>query len=184
MNDYLESAKVIISIISWPTIILVIFFTLLIKSKSLIVDENSLIGRLLTHITSVKLGGSHIVFQLQRTVKDQQEKIGEQQTKIEEQNKLIQQIVAYSLSYYNFDFLKSFYDRNYCGLQEPYYYYEHHKPILCLLQDLGYIEPLNISSLNTGRNLVNVVRLTPTGKLYVEVREKLARGERKGSHLD
>ena len=80
----------------------------------------------------------------------------------------INTIVKYSLAFYLFDELSHLYhDHEYL-----YHKNANFERDLRFLRDHGYLEHFGIGALQDGENLIGKVRLTPLGKLLVELRDQ------------
>jgi len=116
------------------------------------------------------------VQQLHERVDDQQRVLTRQEQALAEQQDIINQLVAYSMASYIFKHLQYVYhaQRKDPGWPDEYLFrknppFEHD---LRFLRDHGYVEFLEIGSLNDGENLVNRLTLTPVGNFYVDLRER------------
>ena len=89
-------------------------------------------------------------------------------SKVSDAQEKINTIVKYSLAFYLFDHLSNlYYDNEYI-----YHKNEWFERDLRFLRDHGYLENIGISALQDGENLIGKARLTPLGKLLVELREQ------------
>ena len=115
------------------------------------------------------------VQQLHERVDDQQRVLTKQEQTLTKQQDIINQLVAYSMASYIFKHLQYVYhgQRKDPGWPEEYLFrknppFEHD---LRFLRDHGYIEFMEIGTMNDGENLVRSMKLTPVGNFYVDLRE-------------
>lgn len=115
------------------------------------------------------------VQQLNQRVDDQQRTLTRQERTLARQQDVINQLVAYSMASYIFKHLQFVYhgQRRDSGWPDEYLFRKNHpfEHDLRFLRDHGYIEFLEIGSLNDGENLVKRLTLTPVGNFYVDLRE-------------
>ncbi len=170
MSNYLELVKLLVS---WPVVVLVIFFTLLITSRRL--NDNSLVTKIIDRVSRV--GIRDLVVELR-------EKVSDQQMQIDKQNAILRKIVAFSMSFHIYKPLKALYRKGLTGNpSEEYLYQKYHEQDFYFLRDHGYIESrtpdvfLKIDSFQDQQNLFPVVRLTKAGEDYVQLREELEKEE-------
>jgi hypothetical protein len=88
------------------------------------------------------------------------------------QQQILNKLVVYSLSWYLFKMLATFYhlERSEAG---EYLFRDDDRMRydLRFLRDHGYLEHFTIAELRDGENLVGKIRLTPVGNYLVELRE-------------
>lgn len=128
---------------------------------------------LLQEVTSLEKTAD--VQKLHERVDDQQKVIHAQEEKLARQQHIINELVTYSMAEYIFKHLKRIYhgQKKDAGSSPEYLFrknpnFEHD---LKFLLEHGYIEFLDISKLADKVNLVDVIKLTPVGSFYVELRE-------------
>ncbi len=123
-------------------------------------------------VESVELPGlgSLRLREVQDKVQRQQEQLGAQERKLNDQQKIITQLVLYSMSWYLFDLLANLYHRARTG-EEYLYRSGAMDRDLRFLRDHGYLVHFTITDLRDGENLVGKVQLTPVGNFLVELRE-------------
>lgn len=120
-----------------------------------------------THIKRAKFFGQEIEFhELERRVEEQGKQIAETQTKVDGVQDRINTIVTYFLSFYLFKHLSKLYHGG-----EYRFHKDNLEKDLRLLRDLGYLEYFKISDLQDNDNLSDKIKLTPLGRLFVELRE-------------
>jgi len=121
-------------------------------------------------IRMAKIGGLEVEF-LHRQVELQAKELDRQQ-------RIIQDLVVFSMSASIFDHLRALYHRKRHGEE---YLYRNNPPFqreMYYLRDNGYIRPVRESFIDfgshlDGRDLVQELDLTPIGNFYVEERERL-----------
>jgi hypothetical protein len=89
-------------------------------------------------------------------------------TSAQDAQEKINTIVQYSLAFYLFDHLYHLYHDN----EYIYHKNENFAHDLRFLREHGYLEDFHIGPLQDGENLIGKARLTPLGKLLVELREQ------------
>jgi hypothetical protein len=100
-----------------------------------------------------------------------EKKVRIQDEEIKKQQKIIHQIVVYSMAYYLYDILRIF-DECQRGVRKEFKFKKTDEHSLRFLRDNGYIEQtFKIASLTEGENLADKVKLTPIGKFYIELRK-------------
>lgn len=111
-----------------------------------------------------------------------EKRVEHQKAQMERQQEIINQLVVFSMAFFLYRMLDDFYR---CGEGEMREYifkktdrFEHN---LRWLRDHGYLEMnFQIGSLQEGQNIADLVRLTPVGKFYVELRRSYEAGEATG----
>jgi hypothetical protein len=132
-------------------------------------------------------GNSKQLRQVKEEIKEQENKLSTQQEQIGLQSEILFQIVAFSMSFHIYAHLKEIYYKNKSGnIHEEYLYEDYHQRDIYFLRDHGYIESkssdfLRVEHLYARQNLLQVIRLTPAGVFYVELREKLEREKPAGT---
>jgi hypothetical protein len=105
-------------------------------------------------------------------VEQQNEKVQSQDKQLHMQQQILNKLVVYSLSWYLFKMLATFYhlERSEAG---EYLFRDDDRMRydLRFLRDHGYLEHFTIAELRDGENLVGKIRLTPVGNYLVELRE-------------
>jgi hypothetical protein len=114
-------------------------------------------------------GGWEVTF---RKVQEQEDRLNAQGRIIAEQQKIINDLVIFSMAWYLFDLLKGIYYAQKTGAQYLFRKNDQFMNNLRYLRDNGYIGIEGIRTLQDGQNLAHLVRLTPIGSYYVELREK------------
>lgn len=100
-----------------------------------------------------------------------EKKVRIQDEEIKKQQKIIHQIVVYSMAYYLYDMLRVF-DECQRGVRKEFRFKKADEHSLRFLRDNGYIEQtFKIGTLTEGENLADKLKLTPIGKLYIELRK-------------
>jgi predicted nucleotide-binding protein len=115
------------------------------------------------------------VQQLAANLHDQQSQLNKQQQQIEQQQNVINELVVFSMGFYIFRHLKEIYHRQRDGTEYLYRKNGNFERELRYLRDGGYIEMVDIDAIPDRQNLIGVVRLTPVGNFYVELRENYER---------
>lgn len=101
-----------------------------------------------------------------------EEKVERQEVIVREQQEIINQLVVFSMAFFLYRMLDDFYECQEGRVQEYTYRktdrFEHH---MRWLRDHGYLEMnFRIGGLEDGQNIAKVVKLTPVGRFYVELR--------------
>jgi hypothetical protein len=118
-------------------------------------------------------GGWELVFrEVKQTVEQQQEQLEDQARAIAEQQKIINDLVVFSMAWFLFGHLKSIYYAQKTGGEYIFHKNDDFVDDLLYLRDNGYIEIHGIRQLDHGVNLAEKVKLTPIGSYYVELREQ------------
>lgn len=100
-----------------------------------------------------------------------EKKIRIQDEEIKKQQKIIHQIVVYSMAYYLYDMLRIF-DECQRGVRKEFKFKRSDEHSLRFLRDNGYIEQtFQIRTLTEGENIADKLKLTPIGKFYIELRK-------------
>ena len=125
-------------------------------------------------LASLTVGNWKLEFQeLEVKVVEQQEKLHVQEDKIKAQQKVIDKIVAYSLSGFIYGHLKGIV----LAQERNGEYLFHRNDVmpreLQYLQDSGFIEYLDLDSLTDDESMVPKVKVTQAGRMFVELRESL-----------
>ncbi len=171
MSNYPELVKLLFS---WPVVVLIIFFTLLVKSRHL--NDDSLVTKIVDRVS--KFGIKDVIVELREKVSDQQVQIVGQREMIDKQKEILRRIVAFSMSFHIYKHLRELYYKSSGGPSEEYLYQDYHERDFYFLRDHGYIESktpsfLHIKSFQRGQNLLDVVKLTRAGEFYVQLREEV-----------
>lgn len=125
-----------------------------------------LIPVLRSNVKRGKFFGQEVEF-LEQKVGEQEKRISQTETQVLEAQEKINAVVTYSLAFYLFKHLsKLYHEREYHFNKDPNFERE-----LRFLRDLGYLEFFRIGELRDGENLVGKLKLTPLGKILVELRE-------------
>ena len=98
-------------------------------------------------------------------------KVKRQEVQVEQQQKIINQLVVFSMAFFLFRMLDDFYQCEQ-GTMKEYIFrktgsFEHN---LRWLRDHGYLEMIQVGMLHDGQNIANLVKLTPVGRFYVDLR--------------
>lgn len=100
-----------------------------------------------------------------------EKKVRIQDEEIKKQQKIIHQMVVYSMAYYLYDMLR-FFDECQRGVRKDFKFKRSDEHSLRFLRDNGYIEQtFKITTLTEGENIADKLKLTPIGKLYIELRK-------------
>ncbi|MDM4019338.1 hypothetical protein [Roseiconus lacunae] len=134
-----------------------------------------LIPLLRNHVRTLELPFGKVDF-LEQRIEKQEERISDQQETIERQQDTINQLVLYSMSYWIFELLSGLYHQTQDGGEYLFRDDGTMDKDLRFLRDRGYLTlDFQVGSLQNGQNLVGVVKLTPAGNHFVELREKFER---------
>lgn len=106
--------------------------------------------------------------ELDRTQTNLDERMKLQQQELDRQQKIINDLVIYSLSYTLFELLSNFYH----GRRVIYTRSAGFDRNLRFLRDHGYIGLFRFDRLSEGQDLARVLELTPAGRMMVEQREQ------------
>lgn len=113
---------------------------------------------------------------LNRRVEHQEQVLTAQQEKLRRQQEIINALVTYSMGEHVFRHLKLIYHSQMKDPGSvPDYKFQAHGPMrqeIRFLVDHGYTELLNTDALEDQQDLTKVVRLTPVGNYYVDLREQ------------
>jgi hypothetical protein len=109
--------------------------------------------------------------QVEREVADQGRRVRAQEQQLQEQQELITQLVVYSMAWYLFQLLADLHHRTQEQGEYLFRGSEATRRDLRFLRDHGYLEHFVIGDLADGQDLVRTVRLTPLGRILVEMRE-------------
>jgi hypothetical protein len=116
-----------------------------------------------------------------------EEKVQRQEVIVQEQQEIINQLVVFSMAFFLYRMLDDFYEcqegRKRESRQEYIYRktdrFEHH---MRWLRDHGYLEMnFKIGGLDDGQDIAKVVKLTPVGRFYVELRRSYEARNRAGA---
>jgi hypothetical protein len=132
------------------------------------------------YVESLAFGSTKVELR-RKEMEQQREIIDKQANQLEHQNEIIQKIVAFSMSFHIYKHIQELHKKSQMP-GEMYLYRRYHKQDMYFLRDHGYIEKktdgseqdnfLRIGSLVPEQtNLLDVVKLTPAGTLYFELRE-------------
>jgi hypothetical protein len=113
---------------------------------------------------------------LNRRVEHQEQVLTAQQEKLRRQQEIINALVTYSMGEHVFRHLKLIYHAQlkHAG-SVPDYKFQKYGPMpqeIRFLVDHGYIELLNTDALYDQQDLTKIVKLTPVGNYYVDLREQ------------
>ena len=118
-------------------------------------------------------GGWKVGFrEIRETVENQEKRINDQDAIIAQQRKIIDDLVIFSMAWFLFDLLKGIY---YAQKNNGKYLFDkngNNIDNLIFLRNNGYIDLHGVRQLEHGVNLGKIVKLTPIGNYYVELREK------------
>jgi hypothetical protein len=105
-------------------------------------------------------------------VEQHNQKVQSQDKQLHMQQQILNKLVVYSLSWYLFKMLATFYhlERSEAG-EYLFRDDDRMRQDLRFLRDHGYLEHFTIAELRDGENLVGKIRLTPVGNYLVELRE-------------
>jgi hypothetical protein len=110
---------------------------------------------------------------VQQKVEGQGQKLEGQEQKLERQRWILEQLVAYSMSWYIYLTLEQLYNRSRTG-EEYLYRRAEMERSLRFLRDHGYLEQFTIGDLPDGKNLIGTAELTPIANFLVELRQEMA----------
>jgi hypothetical protein len=158
--------KLLVSVVALASLLLVVFKGVEVQSGIVALVAIAILPWVAAVIETMELpGGGKVMFrEVRETVKRQEEQLNEQQ-------KIITQLVIYSMSGYIFELLARLYHGNRDGGEYLFRDDEAMKRDLRYLRDHGYLEHFYIGYLNDGENLIGKIRLTPVGNFLVELRE-------------
>ncbi|MEX1231540.1 MAG: hypothetical protein WEB58_14930 [Planctomycetaceae bacterium] len=118
-------------------------------------------------------GGWEVTFrQIEDKVENQQAELETQRRILDQQQEIINQLVVFSMAFFLFERLKGL---HYARRNHTEYIFQKTDDFikdLRYLRDHGYIEILGIAQLNDGQDIAQIVKLTPIGEFYVQLREK------------
>lgn len=183
-GNLLEFLKIILS---WPVVILVI---VLIFKQQIVSSSSNILERL----SSLSLGDIklHLINtietqeEIKGTIVNQIQEIEKQKEQINSQQKIINNLVIFSMSSFIFKHLSNIYHRKNSKQKQEYLYHDNEamRREMYYLSDNGFIEPTNNSqplgfdrSLD-GKDLVEIVKLTPIGNFLVELRDDIKSQEK------
>jgi hypothetical protein len=114
-------------------------------------------------------GGWKLSFRkIEKTIEEQEEVIAQQR-------KIIDDLVVFKMAWFLFDLLKGIYYAQKKNEEYPFSKDKDHIKNLTFLRDNGYIEIIGIRKLSDNDNLARLIKLTPIGSAYVEIRERRER---------
>lgn len=156
----------ILARIQWPdlkidTVSIALFIVALLPWISSFIDSASLPG-----------GWKFNFREIQKTVENQEKKLQDQNGLIQQQRKIIDDLVVFNMAWFLFDLLKGIY---YAQKNNEEYSFNKNKSNtdnLLFLRNNGYIEIQGIRQLEHNSDIAKIVKLSPIGKSYVEIREK------------
>jgi hypothetical protein len=146
-------------------------------------DHQSAVGPACDSIRKVIRAMGFSEAKANKQLQEVKEQVSRQDQKIEEQQNIINELVVFSMSQPIFKHLRDFhYNQVNGGIEYLFDNTHDFKRDLTYLRDHGFIESkdpgqyLNIDALYQGQNLSDVMKLTPAGEFYVNMREKYEKG--------
>lgn len=119
------------------------------------------------------------ILTLESKMQEHQSALESQKLTLDKQQEIINRLVVYSMAFFYFDRLKSLHDALTNGRE--YIFRKGDAKDLEYLRDNGYIEIIGIGQLRDSQDISQLVKLTPIGKYYVNLRREYDRQAGSGS---
>ena len=118
-------------------------------------------------------GGWEVTFrEMENKVQGQQAELDKQRRILDKQQEIINQLVVFSMAFFLFERLKGLYYARKSNGEYLFHKTDDFIKDLRYLRDNGYIEIIGIGQLHDGQDIAQVVKLTPIGEYYVDLREE------------
>ena len=111
--------------------------------------------------------------EIENRMQDQKSALELQKRVLDKQQEIINKLVVYSMAFFYFKRLEGLHDA--LTNRTEYIFYRKDAKDLKYLRDNGYIEILGIGQLYDGQDISHMVKLTPIGEYYVNLRREYDR---------
>lgn len=160
--------KLFVSVVALASLLFVVLKGVEVQSGIVALVAIAILPWMAVVIDTMELpGGGKVMF------REVRKKVERQEVQLNVQQRIITQLVLYSMADYIFKLLARLYHGSRDGTEYLFRDDEAMKQYLRFLRDHGYLEHFWTGELHDGENLVGRIQLTPVGNFLVELREQL-----------